>query len=115
MTNETKHTPTPWYKVQEFANRWAIEYRKDGFVPLSLAKITITCCEVSGGKDEENSANAAFIVRACNSHDDLVAALEKCVEALKDASFKVTGDICPMFDEPRKDAEAVLAKAKAGE
>lgn len=31
------------------------------------------------------------------------------VEALKDASFKLTGGACPMFDEPRKALEAALS------
>lgn len=36
-------------------------------------------------------------------------ALSTAIHALKEASYKVTGGLCPMFDEPRKAAEQALA------
>lgn len=58
------HTPTPWY-----VNR----FKGDSY--------RITQHELGGPKEDriadgiKSEANAAFIVRACNSHDALVAML----------------------------------------
>ena len=69
MSN-TNHTPTPWF-VHD-GNRNLV--------------VTATNCIVADalGTDfdsETERANAAFIVRAANSHDQLVALLEEVVEA----------------------------------
>ena len=60
--------------------------------PWKLAGIpdNMIICDAEGGsiadcappgpwmRDKEALANAAFIVKACNAHDDLVKALEQC-------------------------------------
>lgn len=62
-----------------------------------------------GDSDQDQAANAAFIVRAVNAHDDLLAALEHLTEAIGDeGDFEyVTGDrgIYPAV-------RAALAKAR---
>jgi hypothetical protein len=76
MTNQTKHTATPWK-----AEKRNVECQR-------------TILSAAGGYlaiignpwtpyDDETEANAAFIVTACNSHDEL---LEACKEALKQLS-----------------------------
>ena len=57
---------------------------------------------------EENRANAAFIVRACNAHEDLVAALEKFVSAGygNSTDFRIQGEAYDI-------AYKALGKAKA--
>ena len=64
----TKHTPTPWHVGMRAAER--IVYDGTGW---AVANATIYHAEHEGG---QTLANAAFIVRACNAHDDLLAALE---------------------------------------
>lgn len=63
----TKHTPTPW-ALARFAPEMV--YSASG-VPISQPHSTAAkpCFR------ETNEENAAFIVRACNSYDDLVTEL----------------------------------------
>jgi len=59
----TQHTPTPWRAI--------------GFTIESHDYDHELVCRVSkSGGGTRIEANAAFIVRACNAHDELVAALE---------------------------------------
>lgn len=78
MTTETKatHTPGPW-KTGGVMTR--VEVLPDGWnMPMCVAD----CHTKSAPNSEaERVANAAFIVRACNSHDALVAALCRAVDA----------------------------------
>ena len=56
----------------------------------------------SAGVSQDDIKRAEFIVRACNSHDDLLAALEAIIDACE-------SDIC----EPELgDGFAAIAKAK---
>jgi len=61
-----KHTPTPW-TVQQSDHVGGLLIKP---VP---GQVVAQCDEGS-----EMEANAAFIVRAVNAHDDLVAALKNC-------------------------------------
>lgn len=67
------HTPTPWETVELNPESWHIwpNNGKDTF------RIATCYCHQLGGEDAK--ANAAFIVRAVNAHDDLVAALRKLI------------------------------------
>src|SRR3990167_1394234 len=72
--NRRSHTPTPW------------KSEKGNIVPVNITKKTlniIAYVESHGSRD--GSANAAFIVRDCNAHEALVA-------ALRDACDFVTPD-----------------------
>lgn len=70
---EIQHTETPWkWHAQGDANEyclltsggdWVISFRQNG-----------------GLIDAKQRANAAFIVKACNTHDLLIAALEQVLE-----------------------------------
>ena len=71
----TKHTPLPWTaEVHHIVSR-----DTDGIARNN----DNSSVAVAHGPDKES--NAAFIVRACNAHDELVAALES---ALKTAEFE---------------------------
>lgn len=63
-------------------------------------------CYVYGSEGEKPKANAAFIVRACNAHDDLVKALEYFYDAARHDK-----NVDPFAF---KLAYAALAKAKGG-
>lgn len=56
------HTPTPYFLI-EHSDRWTIQTRPDG-AGLCVAQQYA----------DSDLATGAFIVRACNSHDDLLAA-----------------------------------------
>ena len=64
-----KHTPLPWELSDHDANGQRI---------VRGEHIEICTCwhHCVGSIEKEMEANAAFIVQACNSHDDIVAALE---------------------------------------
>jgi hypothetical protein len=69
------HTPGPWHigvreaeKVIYDAHGWAVA----------------NCTMYQGQDSPEPKANADFIVRACNAHDDLLAALITAVRVMQD-------------------------------
>ena len=59
----------------------------------------------------EPLANAEFIVRACNSHYDLVAALQECIKAITYQSESEEGKWALPFQVVEKIHDA-LVKAK---
>jgi hypothetical protein len=80
------HTPTPWRLEIEGDERMVVSSAidKDG-------DRVLVCDLYRGGYDYSDlgysmDANAAFIVRAVNSHDELVAALEGICAGEIDAS-----------------------------
>lgn len=98
-----KHTPGPWTVRRSrgvmgvSVERWAI----DG-PPQGLAGRWWVCTAESDEPTDE--ANAEFIVRACNSHDDLLAALK---ELLEDPDYQIA-----IGGNPRA-VDAMLARARA--
>lgn len=119
---ERKHTPLPWevdgytiwisHEEQQCCGRWRCEV-SDAGEPVGdpqccgepdIAELQVEIAH-TGSRDD-----AAFIVRACNSHYDLI-------EALGEAEQLISGDLtgpewkraCNAF---LKRARAILAKAK---
>jgi hypothetical protein len=70
MTNETKHTPTPWHRAGDYI------VSED---EIAVAEITNPCLA-----SQTEDANAAFIVRAVNAHEALVRALRELIEAAEE-------------------------------
>lgn len=68
-----EHTPTPWYC-------WGGAVYRDPDQDNPTAPIAFMCRDERATAAEiypvERDANAQFIVRACNAHADLLAALE---------------------------------------
>ena len=123
MTRETMHTPGPWYAYQPWTegrpepNRWWVRPLKDNQASHVLAE----CADLDD--PTQNEANARFIVHACNSHDDLVAVLERLTEWAEEAERRLrsynpgpsidTKD--PLFYEAKplqESARDALAKAR---
>jgi len=113
-------TPLPW-KVNSFRGIATLTLEGGGTVEYPI-------CQVYTGNDdkeetlkgvaliygdtyEEQTANAEFIVRACNSHEQLVEALEAVAFALL-ASAQALGPIPQMLTEsvPKSEVLDVLTK-----
>ena len=98
------HTPTPYSFEELYSGIIYVRSKHNGFI-----------CKLDAGSAQElgtNRSNAEFIVRACNSHDDLVAALEDAINTLE----WVFGCTSPNMDEFEKGIERAknsLAEAKA--
>ena len=73
----TEHTPAPWKAEREFEDDTPTFIHKDGRAIADCAM----------GYGVEDDANAAFIVKAVNSHEALVTALEKIEYAANKASL----------------------------
>lgn len=110
----TTHTPTPWTsgfgstREGSYADIYTLPsaaIRAQGVRSVAIAK-----CHVHADKSDLESqiANAAFIVRACNAHDDLVALAQR-IEKL--SSSPLQRDYVPA--EIQQMARAALAKAGA--
>lgn len=94
MTTVTnKHTPVPWCVVPGTS---AI-HTEDG---LYLGGANL--------RQGENEANAAFIVRACNSHYELLEALE----ALSEMLYAAPNWMLQRYRLPISKARAAIAKAR---
>ena len=90
------HTPLPWKAFLSWSGRpriYAGEHR-------------IGQCPIHVNGKKEGIANAEFIVRACNSHANLLEALETLVKCHEDGGF-VQPD-----DDVIITAKQAIAKAK---
>jgi hypothetical protein len=112
------HTPTPW-RID--ANAKNPERRDIMSAPDSIGGRNFVACNVSAedaalivgavngnaaGQSPNAEGAAAFIVKACNAHDELVAALEYNLAALGLGNFN------PVVFE--RMARAALAKVEEG-
>lgn len=82
----TQHTPTPWLLSHDTND---IRDRNDRMIVngQSIHGHAIKDGAYSSGavlyaKDDGGNANAAFIIRACNSHDDLLNAAVNAVNTI---------------------------------
>ena len=76
-----EHTPTPWLA--------AIEDLSQGTVKAAIDGHMIHIATISGSMtNPEIAADAAFIVKAVNAHDDLVIALTE-ISCTFDGSWRV--------------------------
>jgi len=75
----THHTPTPWRTVvlKDKRHRMTVIMAGGSFDKA----VQVGCCYANHVSHEEAAANAAFIVRAVNSHDALVEALGPTLNA----------------------------------
>lgn len=121
MTTETKHTPTPW-EVHDHKDARHHEFAIIAREALDQqGELGVKVASVWGSKRghcsaETSKANAAFIVRACNAHDEL---LELAAECLWRRDYPNGGSIVKTWNDNgfhdkelyRKEA---LAAAKGG-
>ena len=89
---ETKHTPMPWIVTDE----------RHDLIAIGAECRRFSCCVVNGpnpssyadkagiAQAAEQKANAEFIVRACNAHDELLEQLKAVTESLNMARLVMT-------------------------
>lgn len=109
--SEATHTPTPWTiepsdgESQGEWHYWAIKGERGNIA-------TIGAASQRGPIDmESNQANAAFVVRAANAHDDLVHALRLLHDNL--AEYQRINQLGGYDNQDMQIARAALAKAGA--
>jgi hypothetical protein len=107
VSNRTTHTPGPWKVDPSTAFNEAL---------ISARGVEIGLLYCSDGADDETElpgiANAEFIVRACNAHDELVAALQMVQRVVEwDGSLPRPDDV-PDAYAMETQIKAALAKAE---
>lgn len=104
------HTPVPWRAGTEFT--FVIAGRDDDPIPIAD-----TDYDIASPDYETAKANAAFIVRAVNSHAALVSALRDAEFLLRKVSinWKEAGSMVDSFKRSAEDARAALSAATEGE
>jgi len=107
---EQIHTPGPW-KVAEEGHMG--RGRGVGIIDTDTGALV---AEVGTG-DDASAVTAAFIVKACNSHDALLDALRKLVKEAQGMSDQVHSEWCgahpPGACDPSEIAQARAAIEKA--
>ncbi len=79
---KTQHTPTPWGILQVCDE---VYIQPKGNEVLGGHYHTQDILKMTAKRDY---ANAAFIVRACNSHDELVAAAQKALDFIQSLPYE---------------------------
>ena len=80
------HTPLPWKPSDSGTGIWS------SGESIGKNKIIAICsCDAVSRPKDENTANAAFILRACNSHYQLLEALGKLIKAIGFADINDPG------------------------
>jgi hypothetical protein len=119
MTQATKHTPTPWkvsgptYYTAERGN--AAPYAGVSIKAASGESVCTIPSSVKRGALQRD-ADYQFIVTACNAHDELVAALRDCVQAIESEIDAAGDDRHPVIAgriKTAKRARAALAKVQS--
>ena len=120
MTDTPAHTPLPWHVVEYDAGDCA-HYDHNGPCPGIFPDDKYDTCVIhwdgfkqqywssANGDQRQIKANAAFIVRACNSHYQLVDALREAIEELWDRDHSSTDRI--QFEHDNASIFAALSQA----
>ena len=99
--SEAKHTLLPWQAIEN--------------IITESHGIAIAKCFERGYETPNPKANAAFIVRACNAHDPLVAACSELYKAVCDcpdaSNYGPTGDERTRVRNALAVTKAALAEA----
>lgn len=102
--SKSAHTPTP-YQYEEANERFKRVYQRDRVYEIGNNALKVGIGTIIG------EANAAFIVRACNSHEKL---LEACKQAIMSLNSILNGEEEAMNNAiiDVKDIEAAIAEAE---
>lgn len=108
LMSESKHTPGPW-KLAPMAHGHSVH--------IEGGKDTETIASAWATKNEQAIANAEFIVRACNAHDDMLAALIALTSNPRPSTLSRADDDewaerYKRYEDAFNAARAAIAKAK---
>lgn len=113
---KTQHTPVPWsiggFQYKDW--RHSGEKSRGIIILANPNKNTVpnTIAEILESNFNINfEANAEFIVRACNSHDQLLESCEQMLWILNDPSTQINGGR-RIFDKIISNAKSALEAAK---
>ncbi len=81
----TKHTSTPWACKGEALK----DFKDPLFWHCDIIKGGIRIARVTGRGKEEAEANAIFILRAVNYHDEAKETLRACLDRLTEMGFSI--------------------------
>lgn len=102
-----ERTPGPWNWHPNYGHPGQL---KGAFIDTTKANIaqvvSVGCCADGASSQEQCEANAAFIILACNAHDELVTALREMIQYTDGLTLPRS-----LVDARRK-ARAVLAKVE---
>jgi hypothetical protein len=106
---EAKHTATPWYVEKQTYKSSSFYIRGSDENGNQLAWAKGAVAHIPRSTVMPSKANAEFIVRACNAHDDLV----KAIHAALSLNVLSEGRVNPgsRMEEVRNMLSAALAKA----
>ena len=106
-----EHTPTPWKVIPPDGNskRWFISRRSDSHHRKFYVAVLGTKNTEDAGIDEKD---ARFIVQAVNSHDELLAAIQKLLTAIGHTPSE-TEDVQKYLNEGGEGYEAYSTGAEA--
>lgn len=113
--SKADHTPTPWMILEDGFHEEQLEITSADRAQNDMSEIAVVDVGFGGEFQAEQHANAAFIVRAVNAHDALVAALKDALRRSRDMHFKSGPDGDRQHREAYADHYAALALAEAGE
>lgn len=105
---EAKHTPAPWIKIggDPFSREVVIttaDREQNSMAPICEMDVDFT-----GQLGIEQPANAAFIVRACNAYESLIAAL---LDLEREAAISL--DMRPELRRAIANTHAAIAQVEA--
>lgn len=96
MSSEPQHGPLPWKTSNTGAFEWPKVVTADDLIVAEVLK---------NGGHERTVANAALIVRAVNSLQSSIAAMEAALEHI--------GHTVPMSDNGRRERDEAMAQLRA--
>jgi hypothetical protein len=109
----TKHTATPWKLLRHYDNKRSESIENRHTVKddngMNIARIWEPTGSVYTQAQQE--ANAAFIVTACNSHDELLEIVNK-LATTNSNDFKSESEHWKFIAMLRIEARVAIAKAK---
>lgn len=100
------HTALPWELGRTIGGHIDIDAPD---APISWTALARVVVEVDGKRSDEGEANAAFIVRACNSHYQLVESLREAIEEMWDRDHSSMDRI--QFERANASLFAALSQA----
>lgn len=111
---EVSHTPTPWITDDRHIHpKSGLAYPRGHEPETDVIVLVDTDCHDNGLLNPTDKANLDFIVRACNSHDDLLSAVHDLLEIVQ-AEFDddPEPEDLPSWKRTIDQANAAIAKAE---